>query len=86
MFLKCPMTMLAAMSFAGVLAVTAVTPGRAADLPDGYGRYGQPPVRATACPQFYNGLPVSFGYGLCYQRELLATPWGPRWRLVNHCC
>jgi hypothetical protein len=66
----------------------AITPGRAADLPDGYGGsgYGQPIVRATACPHVFNGLPVSFGYGLCYQRELLATPWGPRWRLVNHCC
>jgi hypothetical protein len=33
----------------------------------------------------YYGPPVSYGYGGCYVRELLPTPWGPRWRLVNHC-
>jgi hypothetical protein len=96
MFLKCPMATVAAISssvfssvFLGaVLGIAAVTPGRAADLPDGYGRsgYSQPAERATSCLHAYNGLPVSFGYGLCYQRELLPTPWGPRWRLVNHCC
>ena len=86
MFLRCPMAALAAISASLLLA--AATPCRAADLPDGYvpPGYGQPPARATACPHIINGLPVSFGYGLCYQRELLATPWGPRWRLVNHCC
>jgi hypothetical protein len=70
-------------SVAGIiLSVTAITPGRAADLSGGYrgGVYG------TSCLRFYNGLPVSFGYGLCYRTELVPTPWGPRWRLVNHCC
>jgi hypothetical protein len=33
----------------------------------------------------YYGPPVSYGYGGCYVRELLPTPWGPRWRLVNRC-
>jgi len=33
----------------------------------------------------YYGAPVSYGYGGCYVRELLPTPWGPRWRLVNRC-
>jgi hypothetical protein len=63
------------------LGVTAARPSRAADLPGSYDGY-----RGVACPRFYNGVPVSFGFGLCYQRELLQTPWGPRWRLVNHCC
>ena len=36
-------------------------------------------------PRFYFGAPVSYGYGNCYVRELLRTPWGPRWRLVNRC-
>jgi len=68
------------------VSLVAVTPGRAADLGASYrgGTYGE--YRGTTCPRFYNGLPVSFGYGLCYRRELLPTPWGPRWRLVNHCC
>ena len=25
------------------------------------------------------------GYGGCYVRRLVPTPWGPRWRLVNRC-
>jgi hypothetical protein len=25
------------------------------------------------------------GYGACYVRRLVPTPWGPRWRLVNRC-
>ena len=33
----------------------------------------------------YYGPPVSYGYGGCYVREVLPTPWGPRWRLVNRC-
>jgi hypothetical protein len=81
MLLKCTMAMVA-----GILAVAAATPGGAADLPDGYSRPGYSQYPVTSCPYFVNGLPVSFGYGLCYQRELLPTPWGPRWRLVNHCC
>ncbi|MGA7809870.1 sulfur globule protein precursor [Bradyrhizobium sp.] len=35
-------------------------------------------------PRFVGG-PVSYGYGGCYARELVPTPWGPRWRLVNRC-
>jgi hypothetical protein len=27
----------------------------------------------------------STGYGGCYTRRLVPTPWGPRWRLVNRC-
>lgn len=36
-------------------------------------------------PRFYVGVPVSYGYGGCYVRELVPTPWGPRFRLVNRC-
>src|SRR3954467_2338413 len=25
----------------------------------------------------------AYGYGDCYVRRLVSTPWGPRWRLVN---
>ncbi len=31
-------------------------------------------------PAYYGG-----GYGGCYARRLVPTPWGPRWRLVNRC-
>jgi hypothetical protein len=37
-------------------------------------------------PRFFVGGPVySGGYGGCYMRELVPTPWGPRWRLINRC-
>lgn len=34
----------------------------------------------------YYGYPyASYGYGSCFVRRLVPTPWGPRWRLVNTC-
>jgi len=70
----------AAISAAVSLGLAVPAPVLAADLDGSHDSY-----RRVWGPRFYNGVPVSFGYGLCYQRELLPTPWGPRWRLVNHC-
>jgi hypothetical protein len=40
-------------------------------------------------PRVYVGGPAyaypSYGYGGCYVRRLVPTPWGPRWHLVNRC-
>lgn len=37
-------------------------------------------------PRFVVGGPVYYGgYGGCYVRRLVPTPWGPRWRLINRC-
>jgi hypothetical protein len=39
-------------------------------------------------PRIFVGGPVYYGYegyGGCYVRRLVPTPWGPRWRLVNRC-
>ena len=36
-------------------------------------------------PRFFVGGPAFYGYGGCYVRRLVPTPWGPRWRLVNRC-
>jgi opacity protein-like surface antigen len=37
-------------------------------------------------PRFFVGGPAyDYGYGGCYVRRLVPTPWGPRWRLVNRC-
>jgi len=36
-------------------------------------------------PVYYGGPAYSYGYGGCYVRQLVPTPWGPRWRLVNRC-
>ncbi len=38
-------------------------------------------------PRVFVGGPAYYagGYGGCYVRRLVPTPWGPRWRLVNRC-
>jgi hypothetical protein len=38
-------------------------------------------------PRIVVGGPAYYGsgYGGCYVRRLVGTPWGPRWRLVNRC-
>jgi hypothetical protein len=40
-------------------------------------------------PRVFIGGPAyaygAYGYGGCYVRRLVPTPWGPRWRLVNRC-
>jgi hypothetical protein len=36
-------------------------------------------------PRVFIGGPAYYGYGGCYVRRLLPTPWGPRWRLINRC-
>jgi hypothetical protein len=72
----CMMTILIASALGN-----ALEPARGADC--AYRGCSPPP--AVWVPLPYNGVPVSFGYGLCYRQELLQTPWGPRWRLVNHC-
>jgi hypothetical protein len=35
--------------------------------------------------RFYVGGPGYYGYGGCYVRQWVPTPWGPRWRVVNRC-
>src|ERR1700759_5851027 len=36
-------------------------------------------------PRFYAAPAYYGGYGGCYVRHLVPTPWGPRWRVVNRC-
>jgi hypothetical protein len=36
-------------------------------------------------PRIAVGGPGYYGYGGCYVRRLVPTPWGPRWQLVNRC-
>ena len=36
-------------------------------------------------PHLYVGGPGYYGYGGCYVRRLIPTPWGPRWRVINRC-
>ena len=50
----------------------------------GYGgfhrHFGGPRFFFAGGPAYY-----SYGYGGCYVRRLVPTPWGLRWRLVNVC-
>ena len=43
--------------------------------------------RGWGGPRVFIGGPAHYagGYGGCYVRRLVPTPWGPRWRLVNRC-
>ncbi|WP_375414039.1 sulfur globule protein precursor [uncultured Bradyrhizobium sp.] len=45
-----------------------------------HGGWGGPRL-VVGGPAYYAG----YGYGGCYVRRLVPTPWGPRWRLVNRC-
>ena len=42
-------------------------------------RLGRSALLSSAAPAY------GYGYGGCYVRRLVPTPWGPRWRLVNRC-
>jgi hypothetical protein len=47
----------------------------------GYGGWHRP-YGYWGGPRVYAG---GYGYGGCYTRRLVPTPWGPRWRLINRC-
>lgn len=77
-----------------LVAVAAVSLGAAALAPtsaSAWGGYWHPGWHGGWYhhgwwgPRFYVGGPRYYGYGGCYVRELVPTPWGPRWRLVNRC-
>jgi hypothetical protein len=75
-----------------LVAIAAASLGAAALAPTsasawGYGYHGGW-HRGFWGPRFVVGGPVyygGYGYGGCYVRRLVPTPWGPRWRLVNRC-
>lgn len=80
-----------------LVAVAAASLGAAALAPTsasawggwhGGGWHGGGFHRGWGGPRFFVGGPVYYGgngYGGCYVRQLVRTPWGPRWRLVNRC-
>ena len=61
---------------AATLCIGTLIPGEA-QARWGYG-YGYPGGG------YYSGY-GGYGYGGCYVRRLVPTPWGPRWRLINRC-
>ena len=72
-----------------LVAVAAASLGTAALAPTSASAWGFHPGWHGGWyhggPRFYVGGPGYYGYGGCYVRELVPTPWGPRWRLVNRC-
>lgn len=57
----------------------ALTPTSASAWGGGFHHHGWGGPRVfIGGPAYYGG-----GYGGCYVRRLVPTPWGPRWRLVN---
>jgi len=90
MFRKLSLAAVAAVSLGA--AALAPTPAAAWGWHGGYGwhrgygwhggRYG---YHHPWGPRFVFGAPVSYAYGGCYVRQLVPTPWGPRWHLVNRC-
>jgi len=72
-----------------LIAVAAASLGAAALAPTSASAWGFHPGWHGGWyhggPRFYVGGPGYYGYGGCYVRELVPTPWGPRWRLVNRC-
>jgi hypothetical protein len=83
MFRKLSLVAVAAVSMGA--AALAPTPAAAWGWHGGYGYHGgwYGYHRAWWGPRF--GAPVSYGYGGCYVRQLVPTPWGLRWHLVNRC-
>jgi hypothetical protein len=83
-------TMLRKLSLVAVagasLAATALAPTSASAWGGWHGGWhGGGWHRGWVGPRFYVGGPAYYGYGGCYVRRLVPTPWGPRWRLVNRC-
>lgn len=74
---------------AGAVAATALIPTAASahGWHGGGGWRGSGFHRGWGGPRFFVGGPAYYGggYGGCYVRRPVATPWGYRYRLVNRC-
>jgi len=77
-----------------LIAVAAASLGAAALAPTSASAWGggwhggwHGGWRGGWAPRVYVGGPAYYnlGYGGCYVRRLVPTPWGPRWQLVNRC-
>ncbi len=72
-----------------LVAIAAASLGAAALAPTSASAWGGYPGwhgyhGGWGGPRVVIGAPA-YGYGSCYVRRLMPTPWGPRWRLVNRC-
>jgi len=62
------------------LGAAALAPTSASAWGGWHHGWGGGPRIVVGGPAYYGG-----GYGGCYVRRLVPTPWGPRWRLINRC-
>jgi hypothetical protein len=72
--------------------VAAISLGAAALAPTSASAWGGPHGgwhHGWGGARVFVGGPVyyayNYGYGGCYVRRVVPTPWGPRWRLINRC-
>ena len=65
-----------------LVAVAAASLAAAALAPTSASAWGGPRVFIGGPAYAYGN---GYGYGGCYVRRLVPTPWGPRWRLINRC-
>ena len=75
-----------------LVAVAAASPGAAAQAPTSATAHGWHPAgwhhhHGWGGPRVFIGGPAYYagGFGGCYVRRLVPTPFGLRWRLVNRC-
>ena len=72
---------------AASLGAAALAPTSASAWGGGWHHGGWHHYHGWGGPRVFIGGPAYYGggYGGCYARRLVPTPWGPRWRLVNRC-
>ena len=72
---------------AASLGAAALAPTSASAWGGGFHHGGWHHNHGWGGPRVFIGGPAYYGggYGGCYARRLVPTPWGPRWRLVNRC-
>ena len=82
MLRKLSLAAIAALSLGAALAPTSASAwgGGHGGWHHGWGGGWGGPRIVVGGPAYYGG-----GYGGCYVRRVVATPWGPRWRLINRC-
>ena len=73
-----------------LVAVAAASLGAASLAPTsasawGYGYHGGWHHGWWGQRVYVGGPGYGYGYGGCYVRRLVPTPWGLRWQLVNRC-
>ncbi|AWM07176.1 sulfur globule protein precursor [Bradyrhizobium symbiodeficiens] len=83
MLRKLSLAAVAAVALGAALAPTSASAHWHGGGPGWHGGGGWHGGHRWGGPRFY--APVSYGYGGCYVRRLVPTPWGPRWRMVNRC-